>query len=60
MSAATRQGRATRIYSLGALTAVLVTRAAHITRLEVRRRGKEGEREESEDTSEHGNELKSY
>ena len=44
---------------MGALTAVLTTRAAHITRLKVRRRGKESERKESEDTSEHGDELES-
>ena len=59
MSAIIRQGRKTWIYRLGALTAVLTTRAAHITRLKVRRRGKESERKESEDTSEHGDELES-
>ena len=59
MSAIIRQGRKTWIYSLGALAAVLVRSAAGITRLEVRRRGKESEREESEDTSEHGDELES-
>ena len=59
MSAIIQQRRKVRIYSLGALAAVLVRSAAGITRLEVRRRGKESEREESKDTSEHGEGLES-